>query len=116
MAAEGVKNWTADVSVAHDCEDIHHLVDRMTPAQVRRLMPLVTQDEELAPVAEGLTAEDETREAEAGHSDRLLSLAGIIDGPADLAERLGVDRVATLDRRHFTVVKPAHCAVLTLLP
>lgn len=33
-----------------------------------------------------------------------------------LAERLGVTEVATLDRRHFTVVRPRHVSALTLLP
>ncbi|MDR0416335.1 MAG: PIN domain-containing protein [Propionibacteriaceae bacterium] len=33
-----------------------------------------------------------------------------------LAERLGVEQVATLDRRHFTVVRPQHVEALTLLP
>jgi uncharacterized protein len=33
-----------------------------------------------------------------------------------LAERLGITEVATVDRRHFRVVRPAHCAALTLLP
>ena len=33
-----------------------------------------------------------------------------------LAERLDVDEVATLDRRHFTVVRPRHVNALTLLP
>jgi len=33
-----------------------------------------------------------------------------------VAERFGVDRVATLDRRHFGVVKPTHVPALTLLP
>lgn len=33
-----------------------------------------------------------------------------------LAERLGVTEVATLDRRHFTVVRPRHTAALVLLP
>jgi predicted nucleic acid-binding protein len=32
------------------------------------------------------------------------------------AERLGCAEVATLDRRHFTVVPPGHIDVLTLLP
>ena len=31
-------------------------------------------------------------------------------------ERLGEEKVATLDHRHFRVVRPAHCASLTLLP
>lgn len=33
-----------------------------------------------------------------------------------VAERLEQTRVATLDRRHFSVVKPLHCGAFTLLP
>jgi predicted nucleic acid-binding protein len=33
-----------------------------------------------------------------------------------VAERLRVSEVATLDRRHFTVVRPAHVDGFTLLP
>lgn len=32
------------------------------------------------------------------------------------AERLGIETIATLDRRHFTVVRPAHIATFDLLP
>jgi uncharacterized protein len=32
------------------------------------------------------------------------------------AERLGVTRIATLDRRHFSVVRPAHTSFFELLP
>lgn len=33
-----------------------------------------------------------------------------------LAERLDVDEVATIDHRHFTVVRPRHVKAFTLLP
>jgi uncharacterized protein len=33
-----------------------------------------------------------------------------------ISERLGATEVATLDRRHFSVVRPAHVKALTLLP
>jgi uncharacterized protein len=33
-----------------------------------------------------------------------------------LAERLGLSEVATLDRRHFSVVRPRHVPAFTLLP
>ena len=33
-----------------------------------------------------------------------------------LAERLGITEIATLDRRHFTAVRPRHVAAFTLLP
>jgi uncharacterized protein len=32
------------------------------------------------------------------------------------AERLGIERIVTLDRRHFSVVRPAHVDAFTLLP
>jgi predicted nucleic acid-binding protein len=32
------------------------------------------------------------------------------------AERLGVTEIATVDRRHFTVVRPDHVAAFSLLP
>ena len=33
-----------------------------------------------------------------------------------LAERLGTPTIVTLDRRHFSAVRPRHCDALTLLP
>jgi predicted nucleic acid-binding protein len=33
-----------------------------------------------------------------------------------LTERLGLTEVATLDRRHFNIVRPEHAPGLTLLP
>jgi uncharacterized protein len=33
-----------------------------------------------------------------------------------LAERLNITEVATLDLRHFTIVRPHHVSALTLLP
>jgi predicted nucleic acid-binding protein len=33
-----------------------------------------------------------------------------------IAERLGITEVATPDKRHFTVVRPAHVGAFTLLP
>lgn len=33
-----------------------------------------------------------------------------------LAERLGVDEFATLDHRHFRIVRPGHVETFTLLP
>ena len=33
-----------------------------------------------------------------------------------IAERLGITRIATLDRRHFSAVKPTHCPAFTLVP
>jgi predicted nucleic acid-binding protein len=42
---------------------------------------------------------------------------GLVDASViATCERLGETKVATLDRRHFAVVRPAHCDALTLLP
>jgi uncharacterized protein len=43
-------------------------------------------------------------------------LGGVDASVIAVAERFGVDCVATLDRRHFSVVRPTHVSVLTLLP
>ncbi|MEW6583651.1 MAG: PIN domain-containing protein [Actinomycetota bacterium] len=42
---------------------------------------------------------------------------GIVDASVvATCERLGVETLATLDRRHFSAVRPRHCDALTLLP
>jgi predicted nucleic acid-binding protein len=42
---------------------------------------------------------------------------GLVDATVIAAtEMLGETKVATLDQRHFSVVRPAHTAALTLLP
>lgn len=47
---------------------------------------------------------------------RDLSL-GLVDATViAAAEMLGETRVATLDHRHFTIVRPSHTAALELLP
>ncbi len=33
-----------------------------------------------------------------------------------LAERFGATTIVTLDRRHFGVIRPRHCAAFALLP
>jgi len=33
-----------------------------------------------------------------------------------IAERLGVRRILTTDRRHFSVLRPAHCEYFEILP
>jgi predicted nucleic acid-binding protein len=42
---------------------------------------------------------------------------GLVDAcTITLCERFGETKIATLDRRHFSVVQPRHCSHLTLLP
>jgi len=45
-----------------------------------------------------------------------LPLGTVDASVVTLAERLGLHAVATLDRRHFTVVRPKHVPAFELLP
>ena len=57
---------------------------------------------------------DGPREIQTKHHDLRI---GIVDATViALAERLGEDKVATLDRRHFATVRPAHVTALRSLP
>lgn len=63
-----------------------------------------------------LTTADLARMAELVERYADLGLGGTDASLVALAERRGIDRVATFDRRHFTVVRPAHIEAFTLLP
>ncbi|MFC6074290.1 hypothetical protein [Microbispora bryophytorum] len=45
-----------------------------------------------------------------------LPLGAVDASVVAVAERLGITEVATLDRRHFTVVRPQHTGAFMLLP
>lgn len=45
-----------------------------------------------------------------------LRLGGTDASVVAIAERLGARRVATLNRRHFSVVRPAHCDAFEVVP
>lgn len=47
---------------------------------------------------------------------RELPLGTVDASVVAAAERLDAKEIATIDRRHFTVVRPAHVAAFTLLP
>lgn len=54
------------------------------------------------------------RELVAAYAD--LRLGGTDASVITLAERLGTTRIATLNHRHFRVVRPRHAAAFDLLP
>lgn len=60
--------------------------------------------------------EDLPRVADLVEGYRDFPLGGADASVIALAERLGVARIATLDHRHFTVVRPKHVTNFTLLP
>ncbi len=65
---------------------------------------------------EDLAAEDLIRvaELEADYADLDL---GMVDAAViAICEKMGEEKVATLDQRHFRAVRPKHCDYLRLLP
>jgi uncharacterized protein len=61
-----------------------------------------------------LTNADYTRMADLVNAYANLPLGTTDASVVAIAERLGLTDVATLDRRHFTVVRPKHLDALTL--
>lgn len=70
----------------------------------------------VAEVAVEPTVNDWSRMAELVEQYRDLRLGGVDASVVALAERRGEQIVATLDRRHFSVVRPRHQKAFTLLP
>lgn len=66
--------------------------------------------------AEPVAASDWLRMAELVSGYRDLPLGSVDASVIAATERLNLHEVATLDRRHFNVVRPRHVEALTLLP
>ncbi len=81
-------------------------------AEVRFLGDLASGHLGVEPVA----ANDWLRIAELVHAYRDLPLGTVDASVITAAERLGVTTVATMDRRHFSVVRPLHCDGFDLVP
>ena len=67
-------------------------------------------------VVEPVAPSDWMRVAELVAAYRDLPLGTVDASVVAAAERLGVAEVATVDRRHFAVVRPRHVEAFTLLP
>lgn len=67
-------------------------------------------------IAQPVAAEDWLRIAELVSTYRDLPLGGVDASVVAAAERLDASGIATLDRRHFNVVRPSNCEAFTLLP
>ena len=65
---------------------------------------------------ETLTSADARRIAELIETYADLGLGGTDASLIAVAERFGATRIATLDRRHFGVVRPNHTAAFELIP
>ena len=94
--------------------EVTHLVgSRLSShAEVRFLGDLASRAFVTIPVEE----DDWLRIAELVSGYRDLPLGTVDASIVAAAERLGVATIATLDRRHFGVVRPAHVPAFELLP
>ncbi len=83
-----------------------------TEAEVRFLGDLAAGNFTTDPVPPG----DWLRIAELVAEYQDLPLGTVDASVVACAERLGIDAIATLDRRHFSVVRPAHAPAFEILP
>jgi hypothetical protein len=65
---------------------------------------------------ESLKADDLTRALEVLEIYRDNNLDFVDATLVAIAERLNIQRVLTLDQRHFRVIRPAHCPAFEILP
>jgi hypothetical protein len=94
-------------------EVAHFVATRLGPEpEVRFLGDLAAGAFATVPVE----AEDWFRIAQLVARYRNLPLGAVDASVVAAAERLGIGTVATLDRRHFGVVRPAHVRAFDLLP
>ena len=63
-----------------------------------------------------VTTADASRMAELVETSQDLSLGSVDASVVAVAERLEVTVIATLDRRHFGVVRPNHVPAFTIIP
>lgn len=94
--------------------EVGYLIARQLGANAEAdFFRLVAQGEVLM---QAITHADLLRIAELVDTYVDLPLGGTDASVVALAERLGETRVATLDHRHFSVVRPVHTAGFELLP
>jgi uncharacterized protein len=94
--------------------EVGYLLAREAGARVESLFLRSLAEGDFAAV--DLTAADYARMAELADTYGDLPLGTTDASVIAIAERLKLTDIATLDRRHFTVVRPSHVNSLTLLP
>jgi len=94
--------------------EVGYLLAREAGPQVEALFLQSLADGDFSGIE--LTTSDYARMAELVVTYGDLPLGTTDASVIALAERLKLTEVATLDHRHFTVVRPAHVDTLTLLP
>ena len=94
--------------------EVGYLLAREAGARVESLFLRSLAEEDFTPV--DLTSTDYARMADLVNTYESLPLGTTDASVVAIAERLGLTDVATLDRRHFTVVRPRHVDALIMLP
>lgn len=129
---------TSALYAAADRQDLdyHRCRDVLTRAEFRLVVPALVVAEATYLIGQrgGATAEAEfviglqDVEVDAPHRDEWMRIADLIRqyrdfplGTTDasivaLAERLRTDLIITLDRRHFSAIRPRHVSAFRLLP
>lgn len=94
--------------------EVGYLLAREAGARLESPLLRSLAEDDDTPV--GLTAGDFLRMAELVETCSSLPLGTIGASVIAITKRLNLAEVATLDRRHFSVVRPSHVDALTLLP
>lgn len=94
--------------------EVGYLLSREAGAAVESMFLRSVADGDFEPV--DLVSEDYRRMAELVDEHADLPLGTTDAAVVALSERLRIAEIATLDRRHFTVVRPRHARSLVLLP
>lgn len=94
--------------------EVGYLLNSEAGARVEALFLSALADGDFTPV--DLTSNDYRRAAGLVGTYADLPLGTTDATVIAVAERLGIAEIATLDRRHFTVVRPRHVSALTFFP
>ena len=108
MASSQFRLFISALTVTETC----YFLDKFfgPEAEARFVEGLLDQDVRLP------TAEDWPRIAQLVRQYGDFPLGATDASIVALAERLETDTVITLDRRHFSAIRPRHCAAFRLLP
>lgn len=101
------------VTTAMVVAETAYLLDRQLGADAEVALYEMILDGSLR--VESFTADDWTRVCALVDQYRDLPLGGTDAGLVAIAERLKVTRLATVDRAHFTIVRPSHVKAFDLL-
>ena len=91
-----------------------YLIDRQLGPQAEAALYASIISGQLEVANLGRSDWERIRELVSTYAD--LRLGGTDASVITLAERLGATRIATLNRRHFTVVRPGHADAFELVP